>query len=221
VNDTRAPETNAPELDRPAAAPRKVGLIRSSMIYSALTLVSRFMGLARDLVITAKLGASQTIAADAYYTALAFPNLFRRIFAEGAFAAAFVPEYSKRLAGAGDADADRYAADALATVAAFTVALTVLCQLTMPWLMMVYSYGFLANPEKFKLAVILTQITMPYLPCVVIASLFAGVLTARGRFIVYGFYPESERWRADLTNSATCSARPGVLPKSTTSTFPE
>ncbi|RAK58226.1 murein biosynthesis integral membrane protein MurJ [Phenylobacterium deserti] len=159
------------------------------MIYSALTLVSRFMGLARDLVVTARLGASQTIAADAYYTALTFPNLFRRIFAEGAFAAAFVPDYSKKLAAEGKEAADRFAADALASVAAATVLITVLCQLTMPWLMMVYSPGYMSDPAKFKLAVVLTQITMPYLPCVAIASLFAGVLTARGRFIIYGFYP--------------------------------
>ncbi|MGA0606061.1 murein biosynthesis integral membrane protein MurJ [Phenylobacterium sp. VNQ135] len=169
--------------------PKKGGLIRSSMIYSGLTLVSRFMGLARDLVIAARLGASQTIAADAYYTALTFPNLFRRMFAEGAFAAAFVPDYAKKLEGEGKEAADRYASDALATVAAFTVLLTVVCQLAMPWLMMVYSYGFMADPAKFKLAVVLTQITMPYLPCMVIASLYAGVLQARGRFIIYGFYP--------------------------------
>jgi putative peptidoglycan lipid II flippase len=172
--------------DPAAPAPRRVGLIRSSMIFAALTLVSRFLGLARDLVITAKLGAA--FAGDAYYTALSFPNLFRRMFAEGAFAAAFVPEYSRRL-GKPDGDADRYAADALVTMAVFTSALTVICQLTMPWLMMVYSYGFLENPAKFKLAVILTQITMPYLPCVVIAALFSGVLTSRGRFIISGLYP--------------------------------
>lgn len=162
-------------------------MLRSSAIFAGLTLVSRFLGLARDLVITAKLGTS--FAGDAYYTALQFPNLFRRMFAEGAFAAAFVPEYSKRLASEGDEAADRYAADALASVAAFTALLTVVCQLAMPWIMRVYSYGFMANPEKFKLAVILTQITMPYLPCVVIASLFAGVLTSRGRFVISGLYP--------------------------------
>lgn len=173
----------------PKAAPKPAGLLRSSAIYAALTLISRFMGLARDLVITARLGASQTIAADAYYTALTFPNLFRRMFAEGAFAAAFVPDYSKRLAAEGKESADRFAADTLATMAAATVAITIVCQLAMPWIMRVYSYGFLATPEKFKLAVILTQITMPYLPCMVIAALFAGVLTARGRFIIYGFYP--------------------------------
>ena len=179
--------TDTPADAQPPA--QKSGLIRSSVIFSGLTLVSRFLGLARDLVITAKLGASQTIAADAYYTALTFPNLFRRMFAEGAFAAAFVPDYSKRLVSEGKEAADRFAADALATMAAATIAITIACQLAMPWIMTVYSYGFLADPAKFKLAVILTQITMPYLPCMVIAALFAGTLQARGRFIVYGFYP--------------------------------
>ena len=84
----QSPKTPAP---KPGAS-----LMRSSLIYSSLTLVSRFMGLARDLVVTARIGASATIAGDAYATALAFPNLFRRIFAEGAFAAAFVPAYSKQ-----------------------------------------------------------------------------------------------------------------------------
>jgi putative peptidoglycan lipid II flippase len=191
THTTRTPAKKAS--GKPPAAtpptPKPQGLLRSSAIYAALTLVSRFAGLARDLVITAKLGGSAHIAGDAYYTALAFPNLFRRIFAEGAFAAAFVPDYSKRLAADGPKAADAFAADALATVAAATVAITIVCQLAMPWIMMAYSPGFISDPAKFKLAVILTQITMPYLPCVVIASLFASVLTARGRFIVYGFYP--------------------------------
>ena len=165
------------------------GMIRSSMIYSGLTLVSRFMGLARDLVITARMGASLTVAADAYFTAQAFSNLFRRIFAEGAFAAAFVPSYSRRLAEAGERSADQLATDALATMAAATIVLTLVAQLTMPWIMLVYSPGYVADPEKFRLAVTLTQITMPYLSCMVVASLLAGVLTARGRFIVYGLYP--------------------------------
>jgi putative peptidoglycan lipid II flippase len=182
VTETPTPPPQTPQRKPP-------GLLRSSAIFSALTLISRFMGLARDLVIAAKLGASQTIAADAYYTALTFPNLFRRMFAEGAFAAAFVPDYSRRLAAEGKEAADRFASDALATMAALSVVITVACQLAMPWIMQVYSYGFLADPAKFKLAVILTQITMPYLPCMVIAALFAGTLQARGRFIVSGLYP--------------------------------
>ena len=177
------------ETPRTAPVKKSPGMLRSSAIYSGLTLVSRFLGLARDLVITARLGGAGNIAGDAYYTALTFPNLFRRMFAEGAFAAAFVPDYSKRLAADGEEAADKFAADALVTMAAAMIAITVACQLAMPWLMRVYSYGFLDNPAKFKLAVILTQITMPYLPCMVIAALFAGILQARGRFIIYGLYP--------------------------------
>ena len=173
----------------PAKTPAKAGgLLRSSAIFSSLTLVSRLMGFARDLVVTARLGASQTIAADAYYTALAFPNLFRRIFPEGAFAAAFVPTYSRKLAG-DERAADRFAADAAATVAVATVAVMLVAQLAMPWLMYVINPGYADEPEKFRLAWMLTQLTMPYLPCMAIAALFSGVLNARGKFIVSAAYP--------------------------------
>lgn len=165
------------------------GMMRNSAIFSGLTLVSRLAGFARDVVISAALGASAGPAADAYNTALNFPNLFRRIFAEGAFAAAFVPAYARTLQTEGEAVADKVATDALAAVAFATVILTVLAQLTMPWLMTVINVGFLDDPARFKLAVILTQITMPYLPCMAIAALLSGVLNARGRFIVSGAYP--------------------------------
>ena len=172
-----------PEPSRPAI-PKAGGLIRSSMIFSGLTLVSRFMGLARDLFITARMGASATPAADAFNTALAFPNLFRRIFAEGAFAAAFVPAYTRSLTAEGQEVADRLASDALATLAAATLVLTIIAQLAMPWLMYVINPGYADDPVKFKLAVILTQISMPYLPCMAITALLSGVLNARGRFIL-------------------------------------
>jgi putative peptidoglycan lipid II flippase len=157
-------------------------LMRSSLVYSSLTLVSRFMGLARDLVITARIGASATIAGDAYATALAFPNLFRRIFAEGAFAAAFVPAYSKSLTEDGEEIADRLAADAMASLAAATIILTIAAQLAMPWLMILMNPGYVSDPEKFKLSVVLTQLAMPYLPCMAITAHLSGVLNARGRF---------------------------------------
>ncbi|MEO8113172.1 MAG: lipid II flippase MurJ, partial [Phenylobacterium sp.] len=80
------------------------------MIYSAFTLMSRVMGFARDLAVTYFMGASATFAADAYNAAFSFPNLFRRIFAEGAFAAAFVPAYSKSLTLDGEEVADTLAA---------------------------------------------------------------------------------------------------------------
>lgn len=169
--------------------PAKGGLIRSSMVFSSLTLVSRFMGLARDLFITARLGASATPAADAFNTAQSFPNLFRRIFAEGAFTAAFVPAYSRVLASEGQEAADKLATDALATLAAITLVLTIAFQVAMPWLMLAINPGFGFNSEKYKLAVVLTQISMPYLPCMAIVALLSGVLNAGGRFALSAAAP--------------------------------
>lgn len=172
-----------------AVQPKRAGLLRSSLIFSSLTLVSRFAGLARDLVITARLGASAGPAADAYYTALSFPNLFRRIFAEGAFSAAFIPSYTKTLTAEGEETADRLAAEALAALAAITLLITVAAQLAMPWLMYAINPGYSVDPVKFKLAIVLTQISMPYLPCMAITALLSGVLNAHGRFILSGAAP--------------------------------
>ncbi|NEX92288.1 murein biosynthesis integral membrane protein MurJ [Caulobacter sp. 17J65-9] len=155
-------------------------MIGSSLVFSAWTLVSRLMGFARDIVLTSALGASATAAADAFYTALSFPNLFRRIFAEGAFAAAFVPAYARKLEGDGEDAADALASDALATIAAVTLALSLAAMLAMPWLMLAINPGY--SGDKFKLAVMLTTITMPYLPCMAIVALLSGVLNARHRF---------------------------------------
>src|SRR4051812_10579556 len=141
------------------------------------------MGFLRDLAVSYRMGASLTPAADAYNTALAFPNLFRRIFAEGAFAAAFVPAYSKALEADGEDKADKLAGDAMATLAAATIVITLVCDLAMPWLMYVINPGYASDPVKFKLAVLLTQISMPYLPCMAIVAHLSGVLNARGRFI--------------------------------------
>jgi putative peptidoglycan lipid II flippase len=129
-------------------------------------------------------GGQRHPAADAYNAALAFPNLFRRFFAEGAFAAAFVPAYAKSLQRDGEETADILAADAMATLAAATIIITIACQLAMPWLMMLISPGFGWGTEKYKLAVLLTQITMPYLPCMAIVAHLSGVLNARDRFIL-------------------------------------
>ncbi len=173
-----------------AAAPKPgSSLIRSSMVNSSLTLVSRFMGFLRDLAISYRMGASATPAADAFYTALAFPNLFRRIFGEGAFAAAFQPAYVRALHQDGKAVADKLAEDAMAGLAAMTVLLTVVCQLAMPWLMYAINPGYAHDPVKFKLAVLLTQITMPYLPCMAIYAHLSGVLNSHGRFVVSAAAP--------------------------------
>ena len=187
--DDTATETIADPAGDSAAPRPGSSLIRSSMVNSSLTLASRMMGFLRDLVISYRMGASATPAADAFYTALMFPNLFRRIFGEGAFAAAFQPAYVRALAQEGKEKADKLAEEAMAGLALITVVLTVACQLAMPWLMLVISNGYIGDPEKFRLAVMLTQITMPYLPCMAIYAHLSGVLNSHGRFIVSGLAP--------------------------------
>lgn len=180
-----------PDTASPEAAPVKksTGLVRNSLINAAFTLISRFAGFARDLVIAAYMGASGNIMADAYATAQNFPNLFRRIFAEGAFSTAFVPSYSAALERDGKEKADKMAHDAMATLVFLTVAFTLVCELSMPWLMYALKPGFAATPEKMKWAVIFTQITMPYLPCMAIVAHLAGVLNARNRFVLSAAAP--------------------------------
>src|SRR5579864_284617 len=173
-----------------ATPSRAAGMIRSSMLISAFTLVSRVMGFIRDLAVTYFMGASATIAADAYNAAFSFPNLFRRIFAEGAFASAFVPAYSRSLEKDGEDVADVLAADAMATLAAATLAITIVAELAMPWLMrFLIAPGFANVPGKIHLAVVLTMITMPYLPCMAIYAHLSGVLNARNRFILSSAAP--------------------------------
>jgi putative peptidoglycan lipid II flippase len=164
-----------------------MSLARNTAVIGGLTLVSRLFGLARDLLLAAALGAGPV--ADAFYAALRFPNLFRRLFAEGAFSQAFVPVYSKTLATEGQEAADRLAGEALSILLAVTGALSALAILAMPWINRVLFAGYVDDPATFALATTLTQITMPYLVCMTAATLFSGALNARGKFFVAAAAP--------------------------------
>jgi putative peptidoglycan lipid II flippase len=100
-----------------------------------------------------------------------------------------VPAYSKSLTEDGEEIADKLAADAMATLAAATIILTIAAQLAMPWLMIIMNPGYVSDPEKFKLSVILTQLAMPYLACMTAASLLSGVLNTGGRFALSAAVP--------------------------------
>ncbi|MBL8549825.1 MAG: murein biosynthesis integral membrane protein MurJ [Hyphomonadaceae bacterium] len=164
-----------------------MSLARNTAVIGGLTLVSRVLGFARDLVLAAALGAGPV--ADAFFAALRFPNLFRRLFAEGAFSQAFVPVYAKTLAAEGQEKADRMAAEALSVLLLATGLLTGLAMLAMPWINRVMFAGYADDPATFNLATLLTQITMPYLVAMSVATLFSGVLNARGRFFVAAAAP--------------------------------
>ncbi len=157
-----------------------MSLVRNTLVQSGLTLFSRLLGFARDVVLAAKVGAGPV--GDAFFAALMFPNLFRRFFAEGAFAQAFVPAYARTLEAEGPEAAERVAGEALRVLFAVTALITIIAQLAMPWIMVIFMGAYLDQPGVFGLAVLLTQITMPYLTCMAIAALFGGVLNSAGRF---------------------------------------
>ena len=155
-------------------------LYRAFATVGGLTMISRALGFARDILIAAALGTG--FVADAFFVAFRFPNLFRRLFGEGAFNAAFVPLFAKRLEGEGDEVAANFASEALSGLTTVLLLFSALAMLAMPWLMIVLAPGFAATPDKFDLAVSLTQIAFPYLLCMSLVALLSGVLNTYNRF---------------------------------------
>jgi len=159
-----------------------MSLLRNTLTQSSLTLGSRVLGFLRDILIAAKVGAGPV--GDAFVTALMFPNLFRRIFAEGAFSQAFVPAYARTLEAEGKEAAEDIARQTLRGLFAATAAVVIVAQLAMPWIMQIIHGGYERGSESFQLAILLTQITMPYLACMALAALLSGVLNSAGRFVL-------------------------------------
>jgi putative peptidoglycan lipid II flippase len=156
-------------------------LYRAFATVGGLTMLSRVFGFVRDILIAATLGSGAV--ADAFFVAFRFPNLFRRLFGEGAFNSAFVPLFAKRLEGEGKEAARVFAEEAMAGLLFVILAITVVAEIAMPFLMYGLAPGFSATPEKFDLAVLLTRITMPYLVCMSLVALLSGVLNSLGKFV--------------------------------------
>ncbi|AGK59964.1 integral membrane protein MviN [Hyphomicrobium denitrificans 1NES1] len=155
-------------------------LYRSFATVGGWTLLSRLFGFVRDILIAATLGSGWV--ADAFVVAFRFPNLFRRLFGEGAFNSAFVPIFAKKLEGEGPQAARTFAEEAMAGLLFILLIVTIFAELTMPFLMYGLAPGFDATPDKFELSVVLTRITMPYLLCMSLVALMSGVLNSVGRF---------------------------------------
>jgi putative peptidoglycan lipid II flippase len=164
-----------------------MSLLRSVATIGGYTLLSRILGFIRDVLVAAYLGAGPV--ADAFFVAFKFPNLFRRLFAEGAFNAAFVPIFAGLVATSGRAAARRFAEDALSVLLAVLIAFVVVSEIAMPWLMYAFAPGFSADPFKFKLAIELTRITFPYLLFISLVSLQGGVLNSVDRFAAVAATP--------------------------------
>ncbi len=157
-----------------------MNLLKAITTVGGFTLLSRVFGFVRDVLIAAILGAG--FVADAFFVAFKLPNLFRKLFAEGAFAAAFVPIFAGRLETDGESPARAFAEQAFSVLAVAALLFVAAFEAGMPWIMQAFAPGFLEDPAKFDLAVELTRITFPYLLFVSLVSLMAGVLNSLGRF---------------------------------------
>mgnify|MGYP000885749965 CR=1 FL=1 len=161
-----------------------IRLLPAMLTVGSWTMLSRVLGLARDVAMAAFLGAGPV--AQAFLIAFSLPNMFRRFFAEGAFNLAFVPMFARKLES-GD-DAPEFARDAFAGLAAVLVAFTLLGQIIMPWLVLAMASGFVGD-ERFDLAVLYGRIAFPYILFVSLTALLSGVLNATGRFALAAGVP--------------------------------
>jgi putative peptidoglycan lipid II flippase len=155
-------------------------MLRGILTVGGWTLVSRMLGFARDVLIAALIGTGPI--ADAFFVALKLPNLFRRLFGEGAFNAAFIPAFSGLLHTEGAGAAKQFAEESFAVMAFWLGTMTILGEIFMPELMVVLAPGFAEDPAKFALAVSLSRITFPYLILICLAALVSGVLNGLEKF---------------------------------------
>ncbi|WP_089714451.1 murein biosynthesis integral membrane protein MurJ [Halomonas daqiaonensis] len=161
--------------------------MRSGLVVSMMTMLSRVMGLARDVVIATLFGAGD--GADAFFVAFKIPNFLRRLFAEGAFNQAFVPvlsEYATR----GSKREVKELLDAVAGSLASVLALiTALAMLASPWLVWAFAPGFGRDPEKLALTADMLRLTFPYLLLISLTAFAGSTLNTWNRFAVPAFTP--------------------------------
>ena len=164
-----------------------MNLLRALATVSSLTLVSRILGYARDFFIARVFGAG--LATDAFFVAFRIPNLLRRLFAEGAFSQAFVPVLAEAK-GRGTAEETRTLVDCVATALFLAlVAVAALGVLCAPAVVYVSAPGFAGDPGKFELTVAMLRITFPYVVCISLVALSAGILNTWSRFAVPAITP--------------------------------
>ncbi|MGJ8648311.1 MAG: murein biosynthesis integral membrane protein MurJ [Marinomonas colpomeniae] len=170
------------------AKPRKsLSLLRSGVLVSLCTFLSRILGLVRDASLAYVLGASGS--ADAFYVAFKIPNFFRRLFAEGAFAQAFVPVLSDYRVNEGREEVRALVSAVSGSLALVLLFITIIFMVCAPWVVYVFAPGFTGNAEQSALASELLVITFPYLLFISLTALAGGILNAHGEYAVPAITP--------------------------------
>lgn len=178
--------------DEPQAKPASTtakggGLWRSTLVFSAMTMLSRIAGMLRDMVYMHLFGAD--LLMDAFLVAFKIPNFLRRLFAEGAFAQAFVPVLSEYKTTRGDAAVKDLVDRVAGTLTMVLGVLSLLAIVASPVIIFIFAPGFRSNPVKYQLAADMLRLTFPYLPLISLTAFAGSVLNSYGRFGVSGFTP--------------------------------
>ncbi|MCE1226883.1 MAG: murein biosynthesis integral membrane protein MurJ [Geobacteraceae bacterium] len=156
------------------------GILKAAGVLGSATILSRIMGMVRDMVTSRLFGAG--MATDAFFAAFQIPNMLRRFFAEGALTAAFVPTFSETLVQEGE-DKARELANLCFTLLTMVVALiTLLGILLSPLIIKLMFPGFMAVPGKFELTVLLNRVMFPYLFFISLVALCMGILNTVRHF---------------------------------------
>ena len=164
-----------------------MNLLKTLATISSMTLLSRILGFVRDFVIARIFGAG--ILTDAFFVAFKLPNLLRRLFAEGAFAQAFVPILGEYKNKRGEAEAKRLVDHVASLLLLVLLAVTLIGMAAAPLLVYISAPGFAADTGKFALTVDLTRITFPYILFMSLVALSGGILNTWSRFAVPAFTP--------------------------------
>ncbi len=159
-----------------------MSLLRNVGTIGGLTMVSRVFGFARDMLLARVLGAGGV--ADAWQLAFQLPNIFRRLFAEGAFASAFVPLFNGRMSTTGDlSEARRFADEVMAVLIPILILFSAVALIAMPWIAGLFANEAMSgDPELYDLAVLMARLAFPYLAFMSLATVFAAVLNSLSRF---------------------------------------
>ncbi|TCL72202.1 murein biosynthesis integral membrane protein MurJ [Rhizobium sp. BK251] len=165
-----------------------MSLVRKFATVGGATLGSRIFGFARETLMAAALGTGPM--ADVFYAAFRFPNLFRRLFAEGAFNAAFVPLFAKEIEAHGVAGAKRFSEEVFGVLFSVLLLITIVMELSMPLLVrFIIAPGFADDPEKFSLTIRMAAVMFPYLMCMSLTAMMSGMLNSLHHFFAAAVAP--------------------------------
>ena len=178
----------SPESSAPDQPPRpRGGLLRSSAVTGSMTMVSRVLGLARDVVLARMFGPGD--GTDAFFLAFKIPNFLRRLFAEGAFNQAFVPVLSEYRRQRTHAEVKTLVDSVAGSLSAVLLALTVLVVIAAPLIAIPLAWGFRDNADKFALFVDMFRITFPYLLLISLTAFASAILNSYDKFAIPALTP--------------------------------